>query len=338
MLILHDTVDSVRTPFVNNLLILLNVVVFAWQISLGMSEEMFRQHGIIPYDFLHHFGLAAAGTMISSIFMHADVMHLLGNMWVLFIFGDNVEDRLGKFGYLIFYLACGCIADLMHILANPLSHNPLIGASGAIAGVLGAYLVLYPLAGVRIFLTLWFFPIVPAWLVIIGWFCLNCLYSILAPTSSIAWYAHIGGFIFGATMFFVMPSLVRNKEHPDIEKQASDPFLGHAVATRESATFKDEIAACLFVMLIIYMGIFAFRNSWRVNSTPVQQPMVSPPHRHNVPSHNTRVNPKGKPGTSTNAAGKPGHRVQGKNQATHGKKSSHLNKKSDIAGTEESLP
>src|SRR5260370_21751924 len=162
MIPIRDDQARSTIPYVNYFIIALNVAVFACEISVGLHDrralnDLFQQFGTIP----HNFELAISGgyaqltipsvfvTIFTSMFMHASVLHLLGNMWVLWIFGDNIEDHLGHFVYLIFYLVCGVLASMAHIYANPGSEIPSVGASGAIAGVMGAFLLRYPQARVQ---------------------------------------------------------------------------------------------------------------------------------------------------------------------------------------------
>ena len=162
MIPLRDDVPSRTTPFVNWGLIVANVVVFAYELSMGAHiESFFAQAAVIPSLVTGADRVLSAGDllratvdpglgarMLTSMFLHGGWLHLIGNMLYLWIFGDNVEDRLGHFRYVVFYLACGWLATWAHIAAGPRSPVPSIGASGAIAGVLGAYITLYPRAQV----------------------------------------------------------------------------------------------------------------------------------------------------------------------------------------------
>lgn len=160
-------------------------------------------------------------SVLFAMFLHGGWLHLLGNMLFLYIFGNNVEDRLGRLKYLAFYLGCGYAATYGFSLLDRESTQSLVGASGAIAGVLGAYLVLYPRATVRAiipFFFLIFIPIpIPAWVMIGLWFLQNLVsgYATIAdaanPDAGVAWFAHIGGFLFGAILVWLF---VREREHP----------------------------------------------------------------------------------------------------------------------------
>lgn len=141
--------------------------------------------------------------LITSMFMHGGLLHLGGNMLYLWIFGNNIEDRLGHFGFVLFYLAGGIAAAFTHILMQPQSVIPMVGASGAISAVLGAYMIIYPRA--RVVLLIWFFIFirfvrVPAFLVLGVWFVMQISGVLSIPEEGIAWYAHIGGFVAGVVM------------------------------------------------------------------------------------------------------------------------------------------
>jgi len=209
MLPLRDELPASRPPVVTRLLIVANVLAFVFELSLGHGlGEFFRMHGLVPA----RLAAAMAGnesfagpvaSVAVSMFLHANWMHLIGNMWYLWIFGDNVEDRLGRVGFLVFYLAAGAASAALHVLINPWSPVPTVGASGAIAGVLGAYLVLYPRARVLTLVPIFFFiqiVALPAFLVLGFWFVVQFLYGTLtlgASGGGTAFWAHVGGFVFG---------------------------------------------------------------------------------------------------------------------------------------------
>lgn len=202
---LYDTVRSRRFPFVNWLLIILNGLVFYYELQLG-DQGLFRftqTWGLIPARLLSS-PFQAWVTIFSSMFLHGGWFHILSNMWVLAIFGDNVESRLGGGKYLVFYLMSGIAAAALQTLFLPGSSVPMIGASGAIAGVLGAYLVLYPQSRIASLVPILFiFTIVevPATLFLGFWFISQLFSGWLslhgADANSVAWWAHVGGFIFG---------------------------------------------------------------------------------------------------------------------------------------------
>ncbi len=218
MLPIRDDAPRATVPFVNYFLIALNVIVFVYEASLGTAgadarESFIREFALIParVPFVWNSSImAAAIPFFTSMFLHASLAHVFFNMWGLAIFGDNVEDRLGHFGYLIFYLACGLAAGLTHFAFNFGSRIPTVGASGAIAGVMGAYIVLYPRARV---LTWWGFFVfwLPAWLVLGYWLIGNILsgaasaLTISRSAGGVAVWAHVGGFICGALLIQLLP-------------------------------------------------------------------------------------------------------------------------------------
>lgn len=200
-------------PVLTILLIVVNVLVFFYQVSLGQkAQQLFvYQYGAIPAAVVGAQSLPPQleaippfATLFSSIFLHGSWMHLIGNMWYLWIFGNNIEEAMGRFRFIVFYLACGLLASLSHILSNPGSAIPSIGASGAIAGVLGAYILLYPKARVLTLIFLGFFIrllFIPAWIILGFWFVFQLLSGGLAgdqTTGGVAFWAHVGGFIAGA--------------------------------------------------------------------------------------------------------------------------------------------
>ncbi|MGB9876979.1 MAG: rhomboid family intramembrane serine protease [bacterium] len=210
MLPLRDNIPSRRYPFVTVFLISLNVVAFLYEISLSPEQKMrlFYACGMVPYRLFHPDvlpGFPFALTIFTSLFLHGGWLHLLGNMLFLWIFGDNVEDRLGRIKFLLFYLAGGAIANIFQFIISPFSKVPVIGASGAISAVMGAYFVLFPFARITsiVFFFL-FFTIaeIPAFLYLFFWFTWQVLegFFVLPFSGSVggvAFWAHIGGFIFG---------------------------------------------------------------------------------------------------------------------------------------------
>src|ERR1700704_4397206 len=221
MIPLRDDQPTFSTPFINYFLIVLNVVVFLWEFSVShraLNSVMF-EFGVVPHHTLAVLagqspdGLATAVLpLFTSLFLHASFLHVAGNMLFLWIFGDNIEDYIGHFQYLVFYLVSGLAAGATHILVNQSSRVPSVGASGAIAGVMGAYFILYPRARVLIWFPPIFFFHVPAWLMLGYWFVGNFLSgtaTAIAETSQtaggIAFWAHIGGFIAGVVLVKVLP-------------------------------------------------------------------------------------------------------------------------------------
>jgi len=212
MIPLKDEIRTSTFPFVNILLILVNAALFAYELYLPGEDvrELILKSGFIPYELFYLKDISPANllpaplTIFSSMFLHGGWFHFLGNMLYLWIFGDNVEDALGHVRYLFFYMTCGTVAALAQGLTNPLSQVPLIGASGAIAGVLGAYLFLFPGAKVKtLFVWIIFVQVttLPAFILLLVWIGMQVLSAYTAFASgadtSIAWFAHIGGFFTG---------------------------------------------------------------------------------------------------------------------------------------------
>jgi hypothetical protein len=231
MIPLKDDQPRYSTPYVNYFLIALNTVIFIMELMIGsrgqsrLNDLMFT-FGMVPAQVTSALGghgpAGLAGAFIpilTSMFLHASWLHIIGNMWVLYIFGDNIEDYLGHFPYLIFYLVAGFAAAVTHILLNLGSSVPTVGASGAIAGVMGAYFLLYPKARVLtlvpliIFFTFWWLP---AWIVLGYWFLIQFLSGTATAiaysnqtTGGIAVWAHVGGFVAGIVMIKVFPQRAR---------------------------------------------------------------------------------------------------------------------------------
>jgi membrane associated rhomboid family serine protease len=194
-------------PVVNTLLILTNVIVFLYQLTLTPHQykAFVLTNATIPSHvsaLLNGHGTfdSALLPLLTSMFLHMGIAHIAGNMLFLWIFGDNVEDYFGHLPYLLFYLVCGVGSDLLHILFNLHSSLPALGASGAISGVMGAYIILYPRAQVLTLILIFFIPI-PAFVILGYWFLLQFVAGVssvgAAATGGVAWWAHIGGFLLG---------------------------------------------------------------------------------------------------------------------------------------------
>jgi membrane associated rhomboid family serine protease len=201
---LKDDNPTSRVPVFTLLLIAVNVAVF---FSQALSPQGLEFHvvrmGAIPYELTHFTTLrglprlAPPLTLLTSMFVHGGLFHLLGNMLYLWIFGNNIEDYLGKVRFVLFYLLAGLGASATHVIFHPNSQLPMVGASGAIAGILGAYLVLYPRARVLTLVLFWIVP-VPATLLLILWFLGQVMNVGLG--GGVAWFAHIGGFLIGVLL------------------------------------------------------------------------------------------------------------------------------------------
>jgi membrane associated rhomboid family serine protease len=199
---------------VNYAIIGVNILVFVYELSLGDTLNRFVfTYGLVPArlslsDPSSHFNFGQlALSLVTFMFLHGGVLHLLGNMWSLFIFGDNVEDRIGHGRYLLFFLLCGWASGLSHVFLNFNSQVPTIGASGAIAGVMGAYFILFPNARILALVPIvFFFTIleIPAAIFIGIWFLFQFLSATGTQAKGIAWWAHIGGFIFGIILLKVL--------------------------------------------------------------------------------------------------------------------------------------
>ncbi len=208
---LYDTVRSHKFPLVNLLLIVINILAYLYELQMGPQalRGFIFTWGLIPARFLHD-PTNTWLTILTSMFLHGGWFHILSNMWVLFIFGNNVEARLGRMRYLIFYILSGTSAGLLQSYILPTSQVPMIGASGAIAGVLGAYLILFPRSRIASLVPLFFiFTLVevPAYLFLLFWFASQLYSGWFAiqggGASGIAWWAHVGGFTFGLVMVFL---------------------------------------------------------------------------------------------------------------------------------------
>jgi membrane associated rhomboid family serine protease len=219
-----DNSDRHRRPAVTIALIVANVLVFFYQLSVGQAGErtlqaFVHQWGVVPREYAlgtdlpPHIGAPYWVTLFTSMFLHGGWGHLLGNMLYLWIFGDNVEDRAGRVPFLLLYLACGVVGALAQIAVDPSSTLPAVGASGAISGILGAYLVLFPHKRVHVLLFL-FIVEVPA-IVVIGLWALTQFMSgfgaiaVTEETGGVAYMAHVGGFLAGVLAGAVMRSLTR---------------------------------------------------------------------------------------------------------------------------------
>jgi membrane associated rhomboid family serine protease len=211
MLPLYDNQPKRRFPFITIILIALNAAVFTgWQLRIGIDQSA-EIAGMQPAQFLRWPLQESLLHMVAAMFMHGGWTHLIGNMWFLWIFGSTIEGETGSLQYMVFYFICGLIAAFAHILFTDNIHTPMIGASGAISGVLGAYLILHPTAEIATFVPLWIFLRVialPAWVFLMIWIGLQ-IFSQTAVSASaqhsgggVAYLAHIGGFFAGMILIF----------------------------------------------------------------------------------------------------------------------------------------
>lgn len=206
MIPLRDSTPSNRFPIITIALIIINSLIFYYEVSVGpeMMNQIVYTFGLVPSDYVHFEG-SWIGYLpfLSSTFLHGSWMHLIGNMWILWLFGDNVEDKMGKGRYLAFYLLCGLIASMTHFLTNPASQVPVVGASGAVAGIMGAYFLMFRKAKVLTYVPPIFFLNLPAWIYLGFWAISQLFYGVfqIGNQGSIAFWAHIGGFAAGMFLY-----------------------------------------------------------------------------------------------------------------------------------------
>lgn len=225
MIPVRDDQPRFNTPYVTYFLVGLNLAIFLFEASLSPRgfKVLLLQLGMIPANITgllagtHKIGVAAAFLpTLTSMFLHGSWMHLIGNMWFLWIFGDNIEDYLGHFKYLLFYLLSGLGAALAQVILTPHSSVPTVGASGAIAGILGAYFLLYPKAKVLIWFPIFFLFYLPAWVMLGYWFVMQFLSGAATSLATysdtrggVAFWAHVGGFLVGIVLIKVFPERPR---------------------------------------------------------------------------------------------------------------------------------
>lgn len=223
---IRDNNPTQRFAIFNYTFIAINVAIYFYQISLEPRQHYYflLAYGAIPAKIS---ALSNLGSLFTSMFLHGGLFHLLGNMLYLYIFGDNIEDLLGRFRYVLFYLASGLAAALTHVLVAPHSTLPMVGASGAISGILGAYLVNYPGARVLVAIPIFFYYRVfwvPSIVVLGIWFVMQLAFGLLSlgadGGSGVAWFAHIGGFVFGMLFIKLMAPRPRGvaDEYDDLDE------------------------------------------------------------------------------------------------------------------------
>lgn len=217
---LRDTIPGMFPPVMLWALVACNMLLFVLESALPRDTlaAVFQVIGLVPARVMDGEPLAILG-LVSSQFLHGSLLHVVGNLWTLWIFGDNVEDRMGPGRFLCFYLLCGIMAGLTQVLLYPGSTMPTVGASGAIAGVLGAYLVLFPHARVITLIPVFFYPLLvdlPAVSFLLFWFLMQFLSGTIAlvgpqQLGGVAWWAHVGGFIAGIVLhrLFLNPGRTR---------------------------------------------------------------------------------------------------------------------------------
>ncbi len=230
---LHDNtkLKIIRFQLVSGLIIAVNfVLIFYTAVILGGIEKstLAISFGAIPALLTDFKTLPAVldiipepATLLTYMFLHAGWLHFLGNMAFIWVFADNVEDAFGHIGFLLFFLVCGIVAALAHTIAGPQSQSPLIGASGAVSGVMAAYLVLFPRARVWVLMFMKIPVPIPAWLALVGWFGFQIFSSMLPQTGEVivAWWAHIGGFIVGGLIAFVLRGRLNQRLASKLESE-----------------------------------------------------------------------------------------------------------------------
>ena len=221
MIPLRDTQPSHSPPFVTATVIALNILVFLYQVSLDQftGNHFIEKYALVP-DRLQ------LSDVVTSMFLHGGWMHLIGNMWFLWIYGDNVEDVLGHGKYLMFYLLCGVAAAVVHMTMNPYSRVPTVGASGAIAGVMGAYLIKFPHSRILTLVPIFVFFTtmeLPALVILAYWFILQIFAGIGSigysnvSRGGVAWWAHAGGFLAGMLLIYVLGTRERFRHRRDLQ-------------------------------------------------------------------------------------------------------------------------
>jgi membrane associated rhomboid family serine protease len=245
---IQDTIPRRHPPIATWCLILINALVFVFELKLSQPQrqQLFYLFGLVPARFTHPAWARAIGFPIHTywpylthMFLHAGWLHIIANMWALWIFGDNVEDRLGRVRYLVFYLVCGLVAAVVHMKVSPDSTVPTVGASGAIAGVMGAYLLLFPRSRIIVMIPIFFFPLffeLPAAVFLVFWFGLQLFSGALMlaephQVGGIAFWAHVGGFAAG----IVLHRLFLLGKPPERRFERDEWVVEHAWAPRRRA-------------------------------------------------------------------------------------------------------
>jgi membrane associated rhomboid family serine protease len=229
MIPIRDTQPSGTRPVVTYAFIAVNTFVFLLQIGSGLhNDQVLYTYGLVPakytidaisayFSFFNHIF-----SFFSYMFLHGGFMHFAGNMLFLYVFGDNIEDALGHFRYFVFYILCGVVSGMFHLALNPLSRVPTIGASGAIAGIMGAYFLLYPKSKILTIIPILIIPFfieIPAFIFLGGWFLIQ-FYNLAGQggVSQIAWWAHIGGFITGIVLIKLNRYLPETRQSGRLQK------------------------------------------------------------------------------------------------------------------------
>lgn len=218
MLPLKDDIPSYSLPIITYIILGINIIVFLYELSLGQAlYDFIMRFGAVPLYIFHPVAFSSYLTLFSSMFIHANFIHIFGNMLFLWIFADNVEDKIGHIKFIFFYLICGIASALLHSITVPNSTTPMVGASGAISGVLGAYILLFPKARILSLIPLGFFLRVmrlPSIIFLGIWFFYQFLlgiFSIGAHGGGVAYFAHIGGFVMG--LLLALPFKLKKRKN-----------------------------------------------------------------------------------------------------------------------------
>jgi len=255
---LHDDTERMHgRPYLNYGMIAVNVVVFIWQASATSffsderaMQDIFTTYGAVPDKIFNDFP-ASAPTVITSMFMHGGVAHIIGNMIFLFVFGDNIEDRYGRIKYILIYIGWGALATLAHsafALSSGQGDIPAVGASGAISGILGAYLVMYPRAKIFTVIMAFFLYTVriPVLIYIPFWFVMQVIFTLIGDTSGVAYLAHIGGFVAGAATglaWRALPNSMKYKQGTPAAGSAGKPMFRNPMARKARPRIEDVAPA-----------------------------------------------------------------------------------------------
>jgi len=252
MIPIRDAIRSRNFPVVNVAIIGLNIIVFLWQLAQGPHlQEALYFYGIVPLRYsdpelsAHFSAFEQYLPFLSSMFLHGGFLHILMNMWFLYIFGDNIEDRLGHIRYLVFYLFCGVAAGLVHLFTNWNSNIPTIGASGAISGVMGAYLLLYPRSKILTLIPIFFFfqfVEIPAFIFLGFWLLIQLFSAGLTPRNigGVAFWAHIGGFVVGLVFIKIFDAIPKTGLSDGL-RQYTGRQRTHPIQPLSPLSFPDEL-------------------------------------------------------------------------------------------------
>lgn len=227
---LKDSEPNTRFPFVTWIILAINVLVFLYQLMVPNTDQFIYDNGLVP-ALINWSDPRTLWPFVSSIFMHGGFMHIISNMWYLAVFGDNIESKLGHFWYLVFYLLGGFVASYAQYIVSPDSTIPMIGASGAIAAVLGAYFIIFPHAQVKTLVIFYTIEVVNVSAkVLLGFWGISQLFNSIGSITSlesggVAWFAHLGGFVFGIIVGFFVLNIVNDAKDQYFDKTIGSGFV-----------------------------------------------------------------------------------------------------------------